>query len=63
MVLQWSCGLTGEWAQMTSYHYIKVMTGVGNGGGPVLFWANKNVENDITFDFLWPLSQLREERL
>ena len=36
MVLQWSCGLTGEWAKMTCYDHIKVMMGMGNGGSPVL---------------------------
>ena len=36
VVLQWPCGLTGEWAQMACYYYIKVMMGMGDGGGPVL---------------------------
>ena len=36
MVLQWSCGLTGEQAQMACYNHIKVTTGVSNGGGSVL---------------------------
>ena len=36
MVLQWPCGLTGEWAQMACYNHIKVMMGMGDGGSPVL---------------------------
>ena len=35
-VLQWPCGLTGEWAQTACYYHIKVMMGMGDGAGPVL---------------------------
>ena len=36
MVPQWSCGLTGEWAQLGCYYHVKVMTSMGNSGGSVL---------------------------
>ena len=36
MVLQWPCGLTGEWVQMACSNHIKVMTGMSDSGSPVL---------------------------
>ena len=36
MVLQWSCGLPGEWAKMACYDHIKVTMDMGDGGSPVL---------------------------
>ena len=63
VVLQWSCGLTGEWAQTASYHYIKVMRGVGNGGDPVLRLVVTEQATVTGDSFMTPLSPLSFYRL